>query len=165
MRNANEERERRVEARTAELVQQAAELTKAKEALQQSNLDLQKFAYIASRDLQAPLRTISGFVQLLQGTYRDKLDATAMDWIQRTAKGTQRMHALIGELLAYAQVDTSARPLLPTDLNEVFDETLQWLAAAVLDVNATVMRSRLPVVAGGCRGPGAAGPAAPAPDR
>ncbi len=148
LRSTNEELERRVAERTAELAGRAAELARARDALERSNLDLQQFAYVASHDLQTPLRNIAGFAQLMQRTYEGRLDSTADDWLQRIVNGTQRMHALVRDLLAFSRVDSAARPFGAADLNTVFDDVSSWLKPAIDSAGASVTRDTLPVVMG-----------------
>jgi PAS domain S-box-containing protein len=107
---ANERLEHRVRDRTAELARQTEKIRRANEALERSNLELQRFARIISHDLQSPLRSISGFLQLLKLEYEDKLDQQADDWIRRATQATQQMHALIRDLLEYSRVDSEPRP-------------------------------------------------------
>ena len=137
----NEELERRVAERTAELA-------RANEALEQSNLELRHFAYIASHDLQTPLRGINGFAQLLQEDYRGRLDPTADDYLERIVLESTRMKSLITDLLTYSRVESRARPFQPTDLNRVADEVIGLLAPSIEDSNGRVTRDDLPVVAG-----------------
>lgn len=148
LRRANEELERRVSERTAELAGRAEELARAKDALERSNLDLQQFAYIASHDLQTPLRNISGFAQLLKRTYSGKFEPVADDWLDRIVNGAQRMHVLVQDLLAFSRVDSAARPFDAVALNAVFDDVVSWLEPTIKDAGATVTREDLPVVLG-----------------
>lgn len=141
LRTMNDDLEREVGQRTEELVS-------ANEALVRSNIELQQFAYIASHDLQTPLRGISGFVQLLQREYTDKLDQQAHEWIHRTVENTQRMHTLINDLLAYSRVDSRARPFEPVDLNKIVEETVRMLEPDLKDPVNTVAHDLLPTVMG-----------------
>ena len=84
---------------------------------------LNQFAYVVSHDLQTPLRSISGFVQLLQQQYGDKLDEQATGWIQRTVLNTQRMQTLIRDILAYSHVEARVQPFTKVNLNEVCSVT------------------------------------------
>lgn len=141
LRTMNDDLERQVEQRTEELVS-------ANEALVRSNIELQQFAYIASHDLQTPLRGISGFVQLLQREYADKLDQQAHEWIHRTVENTQRMHTLINDLLAYSRVDSRARPFESVDLNRIVEQTVSMLEPDLQDPLNTVTHDLLPIVMG-----------------
>src|SRR3569623_151255 len=85
-RQTNELLEQRVAERTAQLTVQAETLQRTNDALVRSNIELQQFAYIASHDLQSPLRIISGFLHLLSAEYLGKLDAQAVDWIGRAVQ-------------------------------------------------------------------------------
>lgn len=141
LRTMNNELEQRVEDRTAKL-------QISNDALVRSNTELQQFAYIASHDLQTPLRSISGFVQLLADGYGDKLDPEARDWIKRTVDNTQRMHTLINDLLSYSRIDSRARPFSSVDLNELLRETEQLFEDDLKAVDGKITHDHLPTVLG-----------------
>lgn len=130
------------------LRQRAEELERANRALEQSNMELQQFAYVASHDLQSPLRSIAGFVQLLERRCGDQLDEQARDWIRRASDGAQRMNTLIRDLLEYARVDSRARPFVDVDLAEVVSDALTLLDASIADAGAVVECGPLPTVRG-----------------
>ncbi|WP_163832561.1 CHASE domain-containing protein [Spartinivicinus ruber] len=119
-------------------------LVSSNEALAQSNIELQQFAYVASHDLQAPLRGISGFAQFLQKRYHGKLDETADNYIDRIVDGTHRMQTLINDLLAYSRVESRSCPFQVVSLNDVFDDAIALLSASIEDANASVTRDELP---------------------
>ena len=127
---------------------QEKELKRSNEALERSNVDLAQFAYIASHDLQTPLRNISGFVQLLHEEYADKLDERAGDWIRRTVQAAEQMHTLIRDVLAYSRVDSQARPFEPVSLCGVFHDSVGLLEASIRDVAGEVTSDELPTVMG-----------------
>jgi light-regulated signal transduction histidine kinase (bacteriophytochrome) len=116
--------------------------------LARSNMDLQQFAYVASHDLQTPLRSINGFLQLLADNYRGKLDAQADEWIDRTITSTRRMQQLIRDLLEYSRVDSRARPFQRVDFSAVFEETMELLEPAIREIGGQATRGDLPVVLG-----------------
>jgi light-regulated signal transduction histidine kinase (bacteriophytochrome) len=148
LRRANEELEQRVQQRTAQLAEQAQALQRANEALERSNIELKQFAYIASHDLQSPLRNISGFVQLLRSEYEGRLGERADDWIRRTVQSIQLMQALIRDLLAYSRVDSQFRPLQPVAMRDVYDDTISLLESPIADAGALVSCDELPTVVG-----------------
>lgn len=123
-----------------------ARLMHQAEELEKSNLELQHFAYVVSHDLQTPLRSISGFVQLLQQQYGDKLDEQATEWIRRTVVGTQRMQTLIRDIMAYSRVETRVHRFIQISLDEVFDEVLDVLSDSIRESGAEVKRGSLPEV-------------------
>jgi light-regulated signal transduction histidine kinase (bacteriophytochrome) len=118
------------------------------DVLERSNQELQQFAYIASHDLQAPLRSISGFVQLLQQTYQGQLDDEADDWIKRTVASVQQMQVMIRDILAYSRVDSRIGPLEPVPLAGVFNEVSEVLADSIRESNAIVTCGQLPTITG-----------------
>ena len=113
--------------------------------LQRSNRELGQFAYVASHDLQEPLRAISGCVRLLQQRYRDKLDPRANELIEHTVAGALRMQALINDLLSYSRLSTRAKPFERCDLNYPLQQALANLEVATQESAATVTVETLPV--------------------
>jgi PAS domain S-box-containing protein len=116
--------------------------------LERSNADLQHFAYIASHDLQEPLRMVSSYMQLLSRRYKEKLDADADEFIGYAVDGAKRMQALINALLSYSRVGTQGKGLEPTDCAKVLDDTLVALKNAIEDSEAQISRGALPTVMG-----------------
>ena len=114
--------------------------------LQRSNEELQRFAYVASHDLQEPLRSIISFSQLLERRYRGKLDQDADDYIGFIVEGGNRMQALILDLLQLSRVETKARPLEPTDAGEVVARALRLMETSVREAGATIEVGELPTV-------------------
>ena len=148
LRQTNELLEQRVAERTAQLTAQAETLQRTNDALVRSNIELQQFAYIASHDLQSPLRSISGFLQLLSAEYLGKFDAQADDWIGRAVQSLKQMQTLIRDLLAYSRVDSHARPFKPVPFRAVFDDAVALLDVAITDTQAEVSCGELPAVLG-----------------
>jgi signal transduction histidine kinase len=160
LRQAHDELEERVQERTAELAAanqalqvEIGERRRAEEQLQrhateleQSNRELQQFAYVASHDLQEPLRMVTSYVQLLERRYRNQLDADASEFIDFAVEGAARMQQLIKGLLAYSRVGTQGKPFEVVDCQVVVDQVLDNLRFAVEDSQATVTHDRLPKV-------------------
>lgn len=125
-----------------ELARQAARA----EDLSRSNRELEEFAYIASHDLQAPLRRITGFAQLLSRRYKGKLDADADEFVDRITAGTDRMQHLIQDLLTYSR--TGSRPLevAAVNLDDALRDVLADLDPAVKEAGGRVIAGHLPVM-------------------
>jgi light-regulated signal transduction histidine kinase (bacteriophytochrome) len=118
------------------------------EDLKRSNTALEEFAYVASHDLQEPLRMVASFTQLLAKRYRGKLDQDADEFIGFAVDGATRMQKLIQDLLAYSRIGTRGKPLGPTDCNVIFDQARANLFKAVEENDAQVSSGPLPTVPG-----------------
>jgi PAS domain S-box-containing protein len=116
--------------------------------LERSNRELEHFASIASHDLKAPLSTISGFAELLQERYADKLDETARQALAAISKGTQTMNALIRDILAYARVTSSGESFKPVRCADVVNSALMNLQADIKEHGAVITSDDMPVVQG-----------------
>jgi PAS domain S-box-containing protein len=112
--------------------------------LARSNRDLQQFAYVASHDLQEPLRMVASFTQLLAKRYQDKLDQDAQDFIKFAVDGATRMQALISDLLAYSRVDRQEKPLKLTNCDAILEQVLVNLKLAIFDSGAVITHDPLP---------------------
>ena len=116
--------------------------------LQRSNKELEQFAYIASHDLQEPLRMIASYVQLLEQKYKGRLDEKADKYIYFAVDGALRMQNLIEALLAYSRVTTRGAPFDPVDTNLVFTHVVVNLSAVIKENHAVVTKDPLPTVRG-----------------
>jgi len=114
--------------------------------LERSNSELQHFAYIASHDLQEPLRMVASYMQLLSRRYKGKLDADADEFIGFAVDGALRMQALINALLSYSRVGTQGREFQPTDCEKVLDGTLAGLKKAIEESGAEITRGPMPTI-------------------
>lgn len=128
-----------VERRRAELA-----LEEHARELARSNADLEQFAYVASHDLQEPLRMVASYVQLLERRYKDKLDDDARDFIGFAVEGVTRMRGLIEDLLAYSRVGTRGRVPTAIQLDEVVTTAEKNLERAIADSGAVITRDELP---------------------
>ncbi len=125
-----------------------SDLRRMMDELTRSNEELQQFAYVASHDLQEPLRMITSYVQLLAKRYQGKLDADADEFIAYAVDGTHRMQALINALLAYSRVGTQGKPFVATDCERVLQQALDNLQLAIADNHAEVTHDPLPTIQG-----------------
>jgi len=114
--------------------------------LERSNKDLEQFAYVASHDLQEPLRMVSSYTQLLAQRYEGQLDDRAKKYIDYAVDGAVRMQRLINDLLAYSRVSTQGKTLETIDSQLTLDEALLNLSAAIEENQVTVNRNALPCV-------------------
>ena len=132
------------------VVRQKAEevVEQRSQELARSNAELEQMAYVASHDLQEPLRMVASYLQLLQQRYGWQLDADAHEFIGFAIDGAKRMQALIDDLLTYSRVGTRAKPLEPTNCAAVMDAVLHSLRMAIEESGAQIRCEALPVVMG-----------------
>jgi signal transduction histidine kinase/HAMP domain-containing protein len=114
--------------------------------LERSNKELEQFAYVASHDLQEPLRMVSSYTQLLARRYKGKLDADADDFIAFAVDGASRMQQLIQDLLAYSRVNTRGKPFEPTDCNRVLGQVRVNLDVAIEESRTILTHDELPTL-------------------
>lgn len=127
----------------------ASDITEKKqfeEELKRSNEDLEQFAYSASHDLKEPLRTVSGFIKLLQKRYKGRLDEKADEYIEYAVDGVSKMQRLIKDLLVYSRVGEDGRTFRPTNCSEVLDRALINLRSAIEEDKAEVTYDPLPTI-------------------
>ena len=127
-------------------VRDITERKRAQLALERSNADLQQFAYVASHDLQEPLRMVSSYVKLLGERYKGKLDDDADEFIHYAVDGAGRMQRLIEDLLAYSRVTSRGRSMEPTDMAGVLRDVRKNLEVNLRETRAEVVATDLPVV-------------------
>jgi PAS domain S-box-containing protein len=142
-----------LEAANAQLQIEIGERKQAQETLQQmaedlrrSNRDLEQFAYVASHDMQEPLRAVGGYARLLERRLSGKLDAKALEYIAGAVDGAARMERLITDLLAFSRVGTRGGALVATDMNGLLAEALRNLQAAIQGARAKVSSAPLPTL-------------------
>ena len=121
-------------------------LQKALKEVKRSNEDLNQFAYVASHDLQEPLRMVSSYTQLLEKRYNDLLDEKGKKFIFYAVDGANRMQLLIQDLLAFSRVKTQAAEFEAVDTNKIVMETLANLTTAIEESQADITLDTLPVV-------------------
>ncbi len=121
------------------LVERAADL-------ERSNQELEQFAYVASHDLQEPLRAVAGCVEILENDYRGKFGNGADGLMRHAVEGSRRMQALINDLLSYARIATRGQPLEPTDVAVVLAQTLENLRTVIGERHAVITHDSLPTL-------------------
>jgi len=124
-----------------------AEIERTKEELERSNERLQEFAYIASHDLQEPLRMVSSYVDLLAREYGDQLDDEADEYIEFAVDGAQRMQSMIDALLTYSRIHTQGQEVSEVDTDELVAGTIKDLELLIEESDADVTVESLPPVA------------------
>jgi light-regulated signal transduction histidine kinase (bacteriophytochrome) len=130
---------RNVESANRELRQRTQELAR-------SNAELEQFAYVASHDLQEPLRMVSSYTQLLEQRYESLLDDRAKKYIYYAVDGANRMQTLITDLLSYSRVASRAQPLAITDSHSALGEAIRNLSSSIAETQALVTSDDLPMV-------------------
>jgi len=124
------------------------QLEKQTTELERSNADLRQFAYVASHDLQEPLRTVTNYVARIERKLQSSLDAQTKEYMQFVVEGARRMRMLIDDLLAYSSVDSHPAAFGTVDMNAVVGQVVSNLEVAIRDSNASVKVSKLPNVQG-----------------
>ena len=132
----------------AETLEWDRKLQRQADELERSNADLEQFAYIASHDLQEPLRVIAGYVSLLEDRYADKLDDDARDFIGFATDAAHRMRALINDLLEYSRVGTHGNPFERMDCNRALSEAMADLEVSINETETRITSDTLPEVIG-----------------
>jgi PAS domain S-box-containing protein len=122
------------------------DLLEKAEDLARSNAELQQFAYVASHDLQEPLRTVTSYLSLLERRYGDRLDEGAKEYIQYAVEGGTRARALIRDLLDYSRLDSRANPMKPTNMEEVLNLIRNNLKVQMQDEGGTIVHDPLPTI-------------------
>lgn len=124
------------------------EIKRANQELKRSNAELEQFAYVASHDLQEPLRMVSSYTQLLAKRYQDQLDAEANEFIGYAVDGAGRMQILIKDLLEYSRVGTRGNPFTATDIGEVLETVKLNLTNSIEEAGAKMKVNKMPVLNG-----------------
>ena len=124
------------------------ELKRTVTELARSNAELEQFAYVASHDLQEPLRAVAGCVEILQKDYGPRLDGGAVELMRHAVEGATRMQVLIHDLLAYSRVGTRGKPFEPTDCNAALEKAVANLGAAIHESGASITHDTLPSLMG-----------------
>ncbi|MBD1877517.1 sensor histidine kinase [Coleofasciculus sp. FACHB-T130] len=137
-----------LETEIAERLEAERKLEQLTTNLQRSNRELEQFAYVASHDLQEPLRAVSGYTQLLVQEYQNSLDESAQEYMAYVIDGATRMQQLIQDLLAYSRVSTRTQAFVSIDGEKVLLQAINNLQVAIAESNATITHDPLPQVNG-----------------
>ncbi|HEY4589560.1 MAG TPA: CHASE3 domain-containing protein, partial [Thermoanaerobaculia bacterium] len=146
LRAARDELEVRVQERTAELAEANEHLRRSTLELERSNRELEDFAFVASHDLQEPLRKIQAFGDRLRGKHGETLGPEGIDYLERMQRAAHRMHVLINDLLTFSRVTSRGQPFVPTDLGQVAREVLSDLEVRVEQTGGHVEIGGLPTL-------------------
>lgn len=130
----------------SERKQTEASLKSYARQLEQSNRELENFAFITSHDLQEPLRKIQAFGERIESKYAPELDETGRDYLQRMVAAASRMQTLITDLLAYSRVDTRGKPFVKVDLTDIVQDVISSLEMQIRETRGQVKVDPLPVV-------------------
>jgi PAS domain S-box-containing protein len=122
------------------------ELAKRALDLNNSNKELERFAYVASHDLQEPLRMVSSFLSLLEKKYQGELDETGNRYIHFAVDGAERMKRLIYDLLEYSRVSTNKETVGSTNMSEIVNELLETFVVSIEELNAVISFQQLPIL-------------------
>ncbi|WP_299531940.1 CHASE3 domain-containing protein [uncultured Streptomyces sp.] len=146
---AVEDMRRRLVDELSESRDQETVLAEQTDELRRSNAELEQFAYVASHDLQEPLRKVASFCQLLEKRYGDELDARGKQYIDFAVDGAKRMQVLINDLLTFSRVGRVQEGWKPVELDALLDRAVSNLAASIEDSGAEIVREEpLPEVVG-----------------
>jgi light-regulated signal transduction histidine kinase (bacteriophytochrome) len=126
--------------------QREEQLHQLTEDLKRSNRDLEQFAYVASHDLQEPLRAVGGYMKLLERRLADALDDRGREYIAGAFEGAMRMERLIRDLLTFSRIGTRGGSLVPTGLDTVLQQSLENLQAGIHSAQAVVTHDPLPTL-------------------
>jgi len=137
-----------IRAYEAELARKNAEIEDYTKELERSNRDLEQFAYLASHDLQEPLRMVASYCRLLQRRYQGKLDTDADEFIGYAVEGADRMQRLVNDLLGYSRVGRHGTNSELLAARKIVETALQNLQSAIADAGARITMGDLPTIAG-----------------
>jgi signal transduction histidine kinase len=126
----------------------AEELAAKASELERSNLELEQFAHVAAHDLREPLRTMRSYVELIAERLGDSADPKVRKYVEHVVGGSERMRALIDDLLEYARLERQRKPLAAVSLDEVLDAALAGAEAGIREARAEIVRGPLPGVIG-----------------
>ena len=127
-------------------MKETRDLQEQKAALTRKTEELKKFAYVASHDLQEPLRIIASYLEILEEEYDDKLDQAGKIYIGKCINASNRMRTLINDLLTYSRVSNKVNPMKETDLNQVVRDVIENLEISIKQEKAIIEIENLPTL-------------------
>ncbi len=134
------------ETLASKVTERTQELTLYSDELSRSNRELEEFAFVASHDLQEPLRKIQAFSDRLESMFKDELGEKGTDYIARMKNAAQRMSNLINDLLEFSRVTTRGKDFTDTDLNSILNDIKSDLEIAINECNAQIVTANMPVI-------------------
>jgi signal transduction histidine kinase len=137
---------RKAQLQTEQLAKMNEELLKTNNKLERSNKDLEQFAYVASHDLQEPLRMVTMFTQLLEKKYGNQLDQDARDYIQFAVNGSKKMQRLINDLLGYSRISTQGKNFKIADSASILKQSIENLQQLISENDAIITYDELPEI-------------------
>ncbi len=138
--------EKEIKTANRQLRKEISNRKRIEDELKRTNKELEYFAYIASHDLQEPLRMIASYVALLERRNKDKFDSDSKEFIEFALDGASRMKQLINDLLHYSRIGTRGSPFKETDVENIFTQTIKNLEVGIREVNANITHDRLPTI-------------------
>lgn len=131
-----------------QIEKQNQKLFETNDKLKSANSELEKFAYIASHDLKAPLRTVGSYASLLKRRYKDLIDDNGKEFLELITSGVHHMNQLLEDVLAYSNVERGEMKTTPIDLNDLVEKVLQTLNANIKEKEAQINYENLPTIIG-----------------
>jgi light-regulated signal transduction histidine kinase (bacteriophytochrome) len=128
------------------VVRDITDLKRTESELKRSNAELQQFAYVASHDMQEPLRMVISYLDLLNHKFGDELNPKAKEYMAFAVDGADKMRELVNDLLAYSRVDSRPMKVEEVDLNKAIEEVVKDLHVAIRETNAEIIIEQLPTI-------------------